>query len=162
MISKKMLAAMNEQIAHEQYSAQLYLAMAAYFHDQGYDGMAKWMTVQAREEYGHAMKFFDHIVERQSRVELKGMDAPKKEWASPLDAFKAAYAHEQFITGKINELCKLAESEKDNASAIFLQWFVTEQVEEESNAAKIVQMLERVGDAGHALIMVDMQLGKRE
>ncbi len=162
MISKKMLSAMNEQIANEQYSAHIYLAMAAYFHDQGYDGMAHWMKVQAREELGHAMKFFEHIVERQGRVELKSIDAPKKDWASPLDAFKAAYAHEQFITGKINDLCKLAESEKDNASSIFLQWFVTEQVEEEANAAKIVQMLERIGDAGHALIMIDVQLGKRE
>jgi ferritin len=161
MIGKKMQDALNEQIKEELESAYLYLSAAAYFHFAGFDGMAKWMTVQAEEEREHAMKFFDHIVERDGRVELLALDQPKKEWTSPLEAFQDAYKHEQYITGRINDLVKLAAEENDNPAAIMLQWFVTEQVEEEASASKIVQMLERIGDAGHGLIMLDYELGKR-
>lgn len=162
MISKKMQDAFNEQMKNEFESAWLYLSMATYFHSIGMDGMAHWMTLQAKEEDGHARKFMDHIIERQGRAVLSEIKKPQSEWASPLEAFKAAYKHEQFITGKIDELVSLAIAEKDNPAQVFLQWFVQEQVEEEDNASKIVQLLERVGDAGHAMVMVDAQLGKRE
>ena len=162
MIGKKVLDAFNEQIKHEAFSAHLYLAMSAYFHAEGLDGMAKWMRVQSGEETGHAMKFFDHLVDRQGKVVLSAIEKPQADWKSALDAFKAAYKHEQFITGKIDDLVKLATAEKDNAALVFLQWFVSEQVEEEANASKVVQMLETAGEGGPAILMLDAQLGKRE
>jgi ferritin len=161
MIKKKIQNAFNDQIQHELYSAYLYLSMATYLHSLGLDGMAQWMRVQCLEEQMHAMKFFDSLVERDGRVELKALKAPPIEWKSPLEAFEAAYAHEQFITGKINALVKLAETEKDYASKSLLQWFVDEQVEEEATASKNVQMLEMVGDSGQGLLMLDRELGAR-
>jgi len=161
MIGKRMQDAMNEQIKHELESAYLYLSMVAYFHSESLDGMAQWMTVQAQEELAHAMKFFNHIDERDGRGELKALSQPQKEWASPLEAYKAAYNHERFITDKINDLVKLAAEEKDHAAGIMLQWFVTEQVEEESSTLKVVDLLERIGDSGHGLIMADRELGTR-
>ncbi len=161
MIGKKMQDALNEQIKAEMGSAYLYLSMAAYFHFAGLDGMAQWMRVQASEENAHAMKFFDHIKDRGGRVELSQIDKPKIEWSSPLEAFQDAYKHEQYVTSRINDLVKLATEEGDNAAGVLLQWFVAEQVEEEANACKIVQMLERIGDSGNGLIMLDRELGKR-
>ncbi len=161
MIGKRMQDAINEQIKHELESAYLYLSMVAYFHSESLDGMAQWMTGQAQEELAHAMKFCNHIDERDGRVELKALSQPQKEWASPLEAFKAAHEHERFITGKINDLVKLAAEEKDHAAGIMLQWFVTEQVEEESSTLKVVELLKRIGDSGHGLIMADRELGTR-
>lgn len=161
MIGKRMQDAMNEQIKHELESAYLYLSMVAYFHSESLDGMAQWMTVQAQEELAHAMKFLNHIDERDGRGELKALSQPQKEWASPLEAYKAAYNHERFITDKINDLVKLASEEGDHAAGILLQWFVTEQVEEESSTLKVVDLLERIGDSGYGLIMADRELGTR-
>ncbi|MBN1885860.1 MAG: ferritin [Candidatus Krumholzibacteriota bacterium] len=161
MIRKKVRDAFNQQIQHEMFSAYLYLSMASYFHEQGFDGMGQWMRVQAMEEMEHAMKFFDHIHERDGKVELLAIEKPENVWASPLDAFKAALKHEQFITGKIEALVTLANAEKDYASKSMLQWFVDEQVEEESNASRNVQLLEMAGKAGHALLMIDRELGSR-
>ncbi len=161
MIGSKLLQAFNEQIRHEQASSHLYLAMAADFHYKGLDGIAGWFRAQAREEEGHALKFFDHIKDRGGKIELEALSKPKTEWASPLEAFEDAYKHEQFITGKIDDLVNLAASEKDNASAVFLQWFVTEQVEEEAQTSKIVQTLKMIGNSGGSLVMLDHQLGKR-
>jgi len=123
--------------------------------------MAQWMRVQVLEELEHAQKFFDHIVERDGRVELGAIAKPQAEWKSPLDAFQAAYKHEQFITGKINELMKLSREENDYASQSMLQWFVDEQVEEESSTSKIAQQLEMVKDSPNALLMLDRELGAR-
>jgi len=161
MIGKRMQDAINEQIKHELESAYLYLSMVAYFEAIGAEGMAQWMRVQTQEEVGHAMRFFDHITERDGRVELLELAKPLKEWASPLAAFKAAYEHEQFITGKINDLVKIAAEEGDHAANIMLQWFVTEQVEEEASTSRVVQMLGRVGDSGTGLLMLDRELGAR-
>jgi ferritin len=107
------------------------------------------------------MRFFSHINEREGRVELPSLAQPQKEWTSPLEAFKAAYAHEQFISGTIDKLVKVAEEENDNPAKIMLQWFVSEQVEEESSTKKVVELLERMGDSGHGLVMVDRELGAR-
>ena len=161
MIGKRMQDAMNEQIKHELESAYLYLSMAAYFESLGSEGMAQWMRVQTQEEVGHAMRFFSHITERDGRVELLELSKPQKEWASPLEAFKAAYKHEQFITGKIDELVRIAAEEGDHAAGIMLQWFVTEQVEEEASTSRVAQMLEQVGDSGTGLLMLDRELGTR-
>jgi ferritin len=161
MIGKKMQEAMNQQIKNELESAYLYLSMAAYFHSLGLDGMAQWMRAQTQEEMVHAMKFFDHIKDRDGRVELLDLAQLQKEWDSPLAAFKAAYAHEQFITSKINDLADLAAEESDHAAGILLQWFVTEQIEEEASTSKVAQMLEMVGDSGNGLLMLDRELGTR-
>ncbi len=161
MITKKMEAALNEQIREELGSAYLYLSMAAYFAHEGWDGMAGWMRVQAQEEQGHALRIFDHIVERGGRVKLHALAEPQATWASPLAAFQAAYKHEQYITGRIHGLVELAQKEKDHAAAVMLQWFVTEQVEEEDQALKAVQLLERMGKEGRGLVIADRELGRR-
>lgn len=162
MMNPKMQNAMNEQIKHELESAYLYLSMSAYFNSEGWDGMGQWMRVQAQEELEHAMKFFDHIKERDGKVALQALAQPQEKWSSLLDAFQAAYKHEQFITSKIHELVKLANELSDYAAQSLLQWFVDEQVEEEASTSKVVQLLERVGDSGNGLVMLDHELGKRE
>ncbi|QAA77040.1 MAG: Ferritin-like protein 2 [Candidatus Bipolaricaulis sibiricus] len=161
MIAKKMEKALNEQIREELASAYLYLAMAAYFAHDGWDGMAGWMRIQAREEQEHAMRLFDHIVERGGQVKLPALAEPQATWASPLAAFQAAYKHEQHITGCIHGLVELAQEEKDYAAEVMLQWFVAEQVEEEDHTMKAVQLLERMGSEGRGLVMADRELGRR-
>ena len=161
MIGRRMQDAMNEQIMHEAGSAYLYFAMAADFHAKGLDGMAQWMKAQALEEVGHALRFFHYINDRGGRVELLAIDKPQVEWESPLAAFEAALGHEEFITGRIDELVKIAREENDNAADIMLQWFVTEQVEEEDSVSKVVDMLKLVGESGYGLLMADRELGQR-
>lgn len=161
MIGKKMRDAMNEQIKNELESAYIYLSMAAYFDAEGLDGMAQWMRVQTMEEQFHAMKFFNHITEREGKVTLLDLKQLKTEWSSPLEAFRDAYKHEQFITGKINDLTKLAHEENEFAALPMLQWFIEEQIEEEATSSKVVQELERMGDSGHGLLMLDRELGAR-
>ena len=160
-MNEKMQNAMNEQIKNELFSAYLYLSMAAYFHRIGHDGMGQWMRVQALEEQTHAMKLFDHLKDREGNIQLLALEQPQVEWSSPLDAFKAAYKHEQFITGKINDLMKLAHETGDFASMTLLNWFVDEQVEEEATAAKTVQELEMIGSDGNGILMLDRELGAR-
>lgn len=162
MLNKKMEAALNEQLNAELYSSYLYLSMVAYFESANWPGMATWMRIQAEEEKMHGMKFFDFIVSRAGRVKLATIAAPETEWASPLAAFQAGYAHEQKVTGLINNLVSLARAESDAASDIFLQWFVTEQVEEEKNADTIVQKLTLIKDAPQGLFMLDKELGARQ
>ena len=105
--------------------------------------------------------FFNHIDDRGGRIELQAIGEPQKEWATPVAAFEAAFEHERFITGRIDELVKIAEAENDNAAKIMLQWFVTEQVEEESSVSKVVDMLKLIGESGHGLLMADRELGQR-
>ncbi len=161
MISKKLENAINDQLNAELYSAYLYLSMAAYFESKNLSGFANWMRMQAQEEQVHAMKFFDFLNERGGRVILKDIKASQSEWKSPLDVFKNVYSHEQKVTSLINNLVNIAVKENDHATNNFLQWYVAEQVEEESSADEIVKKLELVGDSGHALFMVDQELGKR-
>jgi len=161
MLSRKMESALNGQLNAELFSSYLYLSMAAYFASTNMAGMAKWMRAQAKEEELHAMKFFDFIADRKARVKLTAIDTPESEWASPLAAFEATYAHEQKVTGMIGELVKLAKEEGDGATGIFLQWFVSEQVEEEKSADDIVQKLKAIEDAAPALLMLDGVLGRR-
>ncbi len=162
MLSEKMQAAMNDQINAELHSAYLYLAMVAYFEDQNFTGMAHWMRLQAEEELGHAMKFFDFINERRGRVMLHPIQGVPNTWDSPLAAFEAALEHEQKVTALINALVDLAHEERDHAADSFLQWFVDEQVEEEASADAVVQKLRLAGDAPQALLFLDDQLGQRQ
>jgi ferritin len=161
MISKKMVDALNEQVDAELYSAYLYLAMEAYFHDAGFSGLANWMHVQTLEETTHAMKIFDFIVERGGRAALKAIEKPQETWKSPVEVFKAVCNHEQKVTGLINGLVDLAIKEKDHATNSFLQWFVDEQVEEEASADAILQKLKMVQDAPGGLFMMDKELASR-
>ncbi|MGQ9707943.1 MAG: ferritin [bacterium] len=161
MIAKKIEAAFNEQIKHELESAYLYLAMASYFDRAGFPGMGRWMRAQVQEELTHAMRFYKHIIDRGGEVKLQPLSILAQHWDSPLQAFEAAYEHEKFITGKINELVRLAQAESDFASNSLLQWFVDEQVEEEDSTAKIAQDLRRVGQDGRGVMMLDRELGQR-
>ncbi|MFH1138748.1 MAG: ferritin [Pseudomonadota bacterium] len=162
MLSEKMQDALNRQINAELYSAYLYASMAAWFQSVGLRGCAGWMSVQTREETFHAMKFFNFVQERNGVVKLTALDAPPAAWESPLAAFKDAYQHELKVTGLINSLVDLALAESDHASNIFLQWFVTEQVEEEASVDEVVQQLKLVGEAGPGLFMIDKDLGARQ
>jgi ferritin len=162
MISDKMLKALNSQINEELYSAYLYLSMAAWFETLNLKGFANWMMVQNQEEQIHAMKIYNFINDRGGKVALQTVKEPPAEWKSPQDAFEASLKHEQHITGKINELVQLAMEEKDRASQIFLEWFVTEQVEEEASAEQILTDLELVGKEGKGIFMIDRELGQRQ
>lgn len=160
-ISKKMQDAINEQINAELYSAYLYLSMAAYFESMNLGGFAQWLRLQFQEEQAHALKFFDYVLERGGDVELKTISAPKTKWASALEAFKEVQAHEQHVTSLIYKLYEAALDDKDYASQALLQWYISEQVEEEKNAAEIVANLELVEARGTAVLMLDHRLGKR-
>jgi ferritin len=161
MLSKTIQDAMNEQIKNELYSAYLYLSMSAYCEAANLPGCAHWMRVQAQEEVGHAMKFYEFIYERGGRVVLQAIDQPPVEFQSPLNVFEQTLEHEKKVTAMIHDLYALAVQEKDYASQAFLQWFVTEQVEEEDSATQILETLKMIGDKGHALLMLDRELGKR-
>jgi ferritin len=161
MISKKMEEALNEQVNAELYSAYLYLSIESYFKSLNLNGFANWMRVQTQEEVMHAMKIYDFVNERGGRVILKAIEGPPTEWDSPLAVFEAVYVHEQKVTGLINDLVDLAIKEKDHATNSFLQWFVNEQVEEESSADEVVQQLKMMENAPGGMFMLDRELGQR-
>jgi ferritin len=161
MIGKAMQDAINEQINKELYSSYLYLSMAAYYENKNLQGFAKWMRMQESEERVHAMKFYDFLVDRGGQVLLKPIAAPENDWKSSLELFRQVAAHEASVTASINNLFELAVKEKDYPAQVLLQWFITEQVEEEKNAAEIVSQLELVEARGTAVLMLDHRLGKR-
>lgn len=161
MLNQKIQDAFNKQLNAELYSSYLYLSMAAYFESVSLKGFANWMRCQAQEELLHAMKFYSFISERGGTVRLEAVEGPPTTWGSPIHAFQDAYAHEQKVTGLINGLVDLAIEERDHASNTFLQWFVTEQVEEEASADEVVQQLKLAGDQGGGLFMIDREMGQR-
>ena len=161
MLSDKMEKALNAQLNAEAYSGYLYLAMAAWFDSKNLNGFAGWMKDQAREEFYHTAKFYGFINERGGRVLMKAIEEPQNEWESSLDVFEATLKHEQHVTSLINNLLKIAREEGDYASEIFLQWFVTEQVEEEAAADEVIQKMKMIGDHGHGLFMMDREMGQR-
>jgi ferritin len=161
MLNERIEEAINEQINAEFYSSYLYLSMSAYFDSIDLPGFAKWMIAQAQEEISHGMKMYKFIQERGGTVTLKPIKGPQTTWESPLAIFEAAYAHEQLVTGLINDLVNLAIEEKDHASKNFLDWFIDEQVEEEASAIEVVQQLKMIGDNGYGLLMLDREMGQR-
>ncbi|MFH0824660.1 MAG: ferritin [Pseudomonadota bacterium] len=161
MIGQRIQDAFNKQINAEIYSSYLYLSMSAYFESISLRGFANWMRCQAQEELVHAMKFYGFLFERGGRVALMDIEGPRTSWNSPLDAFEDTLAHEQKVTALIDELVNLAIAEKDHASNAFLQWFVTEQVEEESSADEVIHKLRLGGEGGSALFMIDAELASR-
>lgn len=161
MISDTMLKALNTHVNEEWYSAYLYMSMSAYASDQGLSGVANWFRVQYGEEMMHAMKFYDYILEQGGRLRLQAIQEPPHEFDSLEALFRGALDHERHITGCINELVSLAISEKDYATQTFLQWFVTEQVEEEANASEVLSRIRLVGQDGRGLLLIDSQLAQR-
>lgn len=158
---QSLLEEMDAHLNAELYSSYLYLAMSAHFESVNMPGMARWMRRQSEEEYEHGMKFFDFLHDRGGRVQLRAIAQPPVQFQSPLDIFQQALAHEQEVTRKINHLYGRALEERDYAAQVFLQWFVSEQVEEEKTATQIVETLRAVGDDKIGLLMVDRELGGR-
>jgi ferritin len=161
MLSEKMSEALNGQLNKEIYSAYLYLSMSAYSTYIGLKGFANWFMVQYQEETVHAMKIYDYINSQGGQVKLLAIAQPPAEFESPLDMFAKTLEHEKFVTKCINDLVDLAIEEKDHATNIFLQWFVTEQIEEEANDNEIISKLKLVGEKGDALLMIDRELAAR-
>lgn len=161
MPSTRMQEVLNRQLNAELYSSYLYLSMAAYFQDVGLLGFAHWMRLQAQEELMHGLKFYDYLAGCGARIRLAAIEAPPAEWESPRDAFENVARHEQKVTGLINSLYSLAADEQDHATKIFLQWFITEQVEEEATAGEVLQKLRLVGAEGGGLYLLDRELAAR-
>lgn len=161
-IPKKLYEALNDQIGKEVASAYLYLSMSAYCESINFKGASSWLRIQWEEELGHALKMIDFVLDRGDRPELPAIGKPRAEFSSLLDVFEHVLAHEREVTGAINEVYALSVEERDFASQAFLQWFVSEQVEEESTASEIVENLRLAGDDGSMLLLIDQQLGARQ
>jgi ferritin len=161
MISERIGKALNEQITNEFNSAHSYLAMSAHFSARNLNGFAHWFRVQYDEERTHALRIFDHILDRGGTVSLSVASEPQQCWESPTAAFTAALEEERRIARSIDELMELAIEEKDHATRILLDWFVTEQVEEERTTSEIVDQLRLVGDSDIGLFMIDERLQNR-
>jgi len=161
MLSQPLVDALNEQMKNEFFSAYLYKSMAAYFEAEDLPGFAHWMKMQALEELCHGEKFFNYICEAGGRAVLLPIDGPKADYESPLDVFEYSLKHEQFVTASINNLMTLAKNENAHATEIFLQWFVTEQVEEEASFGLELKKLQRLEGDNRGLMMMDKELGQR-
>lgn len=162
MSAFKMEKALNDHIAEEIYSSYLYLAMAASCYEKGLNGFAHWMKIQAKEEWSHAMKIFDFIVQRGGRVELKEIKKPPADFGSAHKMMQQVLTHEQKVSAALNQLYEEAGRRKDNASQVMLQWFVSEQVEEEAQIQDILNQLQFISDQSSAIFFIDRHLGKRE
>jgi ferritin len=160
-LDQKVLKAMNEQINKELFSSYLYLSMSAYCESENYPGCAKWLAMQSEEEREHGMKIYGFIHERGGRVELDTIDKPKSEFKNLSQLFTMVLEHEQKVSASITALYETAMKANDYPTQIMLQWFITEQVEEEKNANEIVDLLKKVGDSPVSLMMFDRQLGAR-
>lgn len=161
MLSEKMIDALNTHMNKEMYSAYLYMSMSAFCDSSGLKGFANWFMVQYHEEMFHAMKIYEYIQSQGGKIKLLQIDEPPHVWESPLDIFEKTLAHEQMVTQLINDLMELAIAEKDHATQIFLQWFVTEQVEEEENDNEILDQLRLIKDNPQGLLMLDREFAAR-
>jgi len=161
MINKKIEQAFNAHFNAETYSAYLYLSMSAALETMNLPGFASWMRVQAQEEMAHAMKYYDHIIERGGTVTLTAIDGPPTSWPDVKAIMTGTLEHEQKVTGLINDLMDLVIAEKDHAATMFLQWFVTEQVEEEATAMEVLGKLEITSNSPGGLYMLDKELAGR-
>jgi len=162
MITNAMEDALNEQVNKEFYSAYLYLAMQAYCNEMGLPGFAHWMRLQYEEEIMHVTKMFDYILDQGGKIQLKTIEEPPRDYGTPLEVFETTLEHEQLVTKSIGSLMDLAVEERDYATQTFLQWYVTEQVEEESNVNDVLAPLRMVGEDKGGLMMIDQQLATRQ
>lgn len=161
MISSKLQEAMNDQIQAELYSAYLYLAMSTYCESQNLKGFAHWLKSQHDEETSHAGKLMEHLLDRGGKVQLKALEAPPVDFGTPVSVFEQVLVHEKHVTDRIHKLYETAVAEKDYAAQILLQWFITEQVEEEATASAILEKLRMIPEKSGALFYMDKELGKR-
>ena len=162
VISEKIQNILNEQINKEFYSAYLYLAMSAHFDEMGLKGFADWTKVQAREEVDHGMILFDYIIDRQGRVSLRQIEMPEENFGNPLEVFEKIYAHEKYVTDSINCVANMTDEECDLTTRYFINWYISEQVEEEANVDEIIKKLKMFGSEKAALYHLDKELGSRE
>jgi ferritin len=160
MLSPKLQAALNDQINAELGSAYTYLAMAAWFEAANLPGSAQWMRRQAREEVAHGMKIFEFLTDCDARIVLKAIPAPAAKYPSLVEVWESALKQEQGVTARIHALYALATQEKDYAAQTMLQWFVTEQVEEEKTAKTILEQARKIGSTSSAIYFLDRHLGK--
>lgn len=161
MIVQKIAGELNQQVGYEFYSAYFYLAMSAHSESIGLKGFSRWFMVKYQEEMTHAMKMYQYILSQGARVTLLPIAQPPVTFDSPLSMFEATLAHEQGVTQRINDLVDLVLSQKDHATYIFLQWFVTEQIEEEAVVTDIINKVKLIGDSGNGLFMIDNELDKK-
>jgi len=157
-MDKKLVESLNSQLNFELYSAYIYLSMESYLKSLDLNGFANWMNVQVQEELAHVTKFYTFLHDRNENVEFDALPKPQHKWKSPLDVFEHALKHEKIVSKRINALADLAAKVSDHATLNFLQWFVGEQVEEEANAASIIQQIKLVGDS---LFLLDREMGQR-
>lgn len=160
MLSKDMNTVLNKQIQVEFQASYIYLAMSAYCDSLYLPGFAAWMRRQSEEERGHAMRLFDFVLARGGDVVLLAVDKPDSEFGSPLDMFETVLNHEKNVTKKIHDAYKKALKQTDHATEVELQWFITEQVEEEKTAGDILARLKMVGKDTATLLMLDNELGE--
>jgi ferritin len=161
MLKQKIQDALNHQINQELFSEYIYLAISACCQTMGLQGFAHWYSVQSGEERTHAMKIYNFILDRGGKVKLEAIEAPGSEFGTPVQIAQKALEHERRVTGQIEKLYELAVKEGDYPAQVMLQWFISEQVEEEKNAGLLIDQLTMVGDDRSALLMLDMELGKR-
>ena len=161
MINEKLQEAFNDQINKEFYSEYLYLAMKIYFQEQNLQGFVNWFDVQVQEEHAHAMGMFDYLNERGGKIELRAIDKPVVEGNTPLEIFEHVLRHEEYVTSRINHLMDVAEEVKDRAALHLLDWYLKEQVEEESTVGGVLATLRLIGDDKKALLMLDKDLAAR-
>ncbi|MCW8924325.1 MAG: ferritin [Gammaproteobacteria bacterium] len=161
MISKMMAKRLNDQLNKEFYSAYLYLSISALCGNHGFNGAANWFFIQYQEETAHALKMFRYLNDQNVDIDLRTIFAPELEDLSFLGAFEASLEHEKKMTHQLNELSGYSFQEKDHATYNFLQWYVTEQVEEEAALNQIIDQIRIVGDNGHGLLTIDKELGAR-
>jgi ferritin len=161
MLNEKLEAAFNDQINKELYSEYLYLGMKAIFAELNLPGFVNWFDVQVQEERAHAMGMFDYVFERNSSVKLEAIEKPEIKGTTPLEVFEQVLAHEEYVTSRINALMDVAEEVKDRAALSFLDWYLKEQVEEESNVGGVLANLKLIGDDKKALYMLDKELATR-
>ncbi len=161
MIAAKVQDALNRHITAELFSSNLYLAMSGWCEANAYKGFARWLRVQAEEERAHSLKLLDFVLARGGKAKVGAVPAPEGSWKSPLDVFRAVQAHERGVSEAIDTLHAVAVAQKDTATQVFLQWFVSEQVEEEATAAEIVDKLALIGDKPATILYLDKEYGKR-
>jgi ferritin len=161
-MDKQLEKLIQDQVKNEWYSAYLYLSMAAYFESINLEGFAAWMYKQAAEEQGHGKKMFDFLIDRGARVVLQAIAQPPSDFSSAVDVFEKTLEHEKKVTALINGIADQADTSNDHPTKVFIQWFITEQVEEEKNASRILDLLKRIPANSAGIFQLDHQLGKRE
>lgn len=161
MVSKELEVAINKQINAELWSAYLYLSMSVHFGHKGLPGFANWFKVQFKEEQDHAFKLMNYLISKGNQVELQPIEKVDTSWDSLLKAFQDTLEHERVVTSLINNLVCMSRNENDFATENILQWFVSEQVEEEETAQGMIDALRLIGDNGFGIYTMDKELGKR-